>query len=260
MILVNGGVSKAPVDYHSDVALGGREGSTTWNKFGYNSDVDSSSPEIIASWGGALQYITSGETIDIVSTSANDDDGGTGVNSVVIYGVDENWDEQTEVVTMNGTTTVTTTSQWLGINRVAVFLAGSGRSNAGTINVTATTSGYTMAQMPQGGGVTQQMIFYTPRNHTFLAEWLYFNAIKLSGGGGNPEILYQGWVYSAVNNCEQEVYRGKIDTQRANESDVRPPVPFPIGEKSILWFTADTDVNNTEVSGRFSGELTRIAE
>lgn len=36
-----------------------------------------------------------------------------------------------------------------------------------------------------------------------------------------------------------------------------PPTPFVIGEKSILWFTAETDQNNTTVSGRFSGELFR---
>jgi len=242
-------------DFHAEVALGLRQGAQTWNKFGHNDDIDTGT-EIIASWGGTYQFITSGETIDIVSTSTADDDGGTGVNSIVVYGVDENWDEQTEVVTMNGTTTVTTSSQWIGINRVAVFLSGSGQTNAGDINVTATTSGYQMAQMPLGDGVTQQMIFFTPQNHVFLAEWLHFNAIKTSGGG-NPEIIIKGFVYSAVNNTKQEVYRGKMDTQRTNDLDVSPPVPFPISEKSIFWCEATTNTSNTQVSGRFSGELYR---
>ena len=33
------------------------------------------------------------------------------------------------------------------------------------------------------------------------------------------------------------------------------PDAFIIGEKSILWFTGETDTNNTAVRGRFSGEL-----
>lgn len=159
-----------PTDFHTEVALGRRQGTTTWNKFGYNTDIDTTTdPEIVASWGGTFSYITSGETIDIVSTSTNDDGdpAGTGAQQVIIWGVDENWDEQSEVVTMNGTTTVTTSSQWIGINRVSIFLAGSGAGNDGTITITASTSGDTLAQMPAGEGTSQQMIFYVAQNHQY---------------------------------------------------------------------------------------------
>lgn len=247
-----------PTDYHTETALGRRQGAVTWNKFGYNLDVDiATSPEIIASWGGTYQFLTSGETISIVSTSANDDSGNTGVNSVVVYGVDENWDEVIEVVTMDGITPVVTTSLWIGINRVAVFLSGTAQSNVGTITVTASGSGYTLAEMPAGGGVTQQMIFFIPQKHQFLAEWLHFSSRKTSGGGANPEITFIGNVYSAVNNTVQEIYRGEIDVANENNLDVSPNLPFPIGEKSILFFTAITDKDNTTITGRFSGELIR---
>ena len=248
--------SVRPSDFHTEVALGRRQGHTTWNKFGYNLDVDTGT-EIIASWGGTYQFLTTGETISIVSTSTADDDGDTGVNSVVVYGVDENWDEQTVVYTMDGTTPVVSVESWIGINRVAVFLSGSGQTNAGTITVTASSSGYTMAEIPVGIGVTQQMIFFVAQNHTFLAEWLHFSSRKVSGGGGNPELTFLGQVYSAVNNTIQEVYRGEIDVSNENNLDVNPTTPFPISEKSILYFTATTDKDNTTVSGRFSGELIR---
>ena len=245
-----------PTDFHTEVALGRRQGATTWNKFGYNTDVDTGT-EIIASWGGTYQFITVGETISIVSTSTADDDGGTGVNSIVVYGVDENWDAQIVVYTMDGTTPVVSAESWIGINRVAVFLSGTGRKNAGTITITAVTSLYTMAQMPLGIGVSQQLIFFIPQNHQFLAEWLHFDALKIAGGGGNPELTFLGRVYSAVNNTIQEIYRGHLDTTNANNIDVNTPIPFPVGEKSILYFTATTDKDNTSVTGRFSGELFR---
>ena len=245
-------------DYHTKVALGLVEGAETWNKFGYNNDVDSGSgDEIIAAWGGTYQFLTVGETISIVSTSAADADGDTGVNSIVVYGVDENWDSQIVVYLMNGTTPVVSTENWIGINRVAVFLSGTSRVNVGEINITASSSGYTLAQMPTGGGVTQQMIFFVPVNYKFLAEWLHFDALKISGGGGNPEITLKGFVYSAVNNTIQEVFRGHLDTTNSNNLAVEPPVPFPISEKSILYFTANTDKDNTSVTSRFSGELIR---
>jgi len=247
-------VSVRPTDFHTEVALGRRQGATTWNKFGYNTDVDTGT-EIIASWGGTYQFITVGETISIVSTSTADADGDTGVNSIVVYGVDENWDSQIVVYLMDGTTPVVSAESWIGINRVAVFLSGTGRTNAGTITVTAVTSLYTMAQIPLGIGVSQQLIFFIPQNHQFLAEWLHFDALKIAGGGGNPELTFLGQVYSVVNNTIQEVYRGHLDTTNANNIDVNTPIPFPIGEKSILYFTATTDKDNTSVTGRFSGEL-----
>lgn len=250
-------LSVRPSDFHTEVALGRRQGAETWNKFGYNQDIDSGSgEEIIASWGGTFQYLTSGETIDIVSSNADDTLAGTGAQRVIIWGVDENWNPQTEIVEMNGTSTVTTTSQWIGINRIAIYKAGTGLKNAGDIDVTANTSGYQMAQMKAGEGTSQQCIFYVPQGHQFLAEWLYFNALKTSGGG-NPEILFKGYVYSDVATAEFEVFRAELDIQREINKTINPPIPFVIGEKSILWFTADTDTNNSAVNCRFSGELVR---
>ena len=95
-------VSVRPSDFHTEVALGRRQGASTWNKFGYNLDVSAATPELIASWGGTFQFLTTGETIDVVSSSANDiNTTGTGAYGVVVYGVDENWETQTEVVFLN---------------------------------------------------------------------------------------------------------------------------------------------------------------
>lgn len=253
-------IATRPTNYTEEVALGRRQGASTWNKFGYNNDVDvATSPEVIAAYGGTFQYVTTGETLTIVSSSTADDGdpAGTGANSIIIYGVDENWDRQTEVVTLNGTTNVVTSTSWIGINRISVYLAGSGKKNAGNITATFTSSGYTAAYMPAGQSTTQQIVFYVPQKHQYLATWLYFNAIKLSGGGGNPEVTLKGWVYSAVSNAEYEVYRDVLDTANDNRINLEPPEPFIVGEKSILWFTATSDKDNTAVRGRLSGKLIR---
>ena len=144
-------IAVRPSDYKYEVAGGLRQGSSIWNKWGYNDDIDIGT-EVIASWGGTFTPLTTATTLIISSGSVNDTSGGTGCNSIVVYGVDANRDEQIEVITMNGTTSVVTVSTWLGINRVAMFLCGTSQGNEGEINVIATTGGSTMAQMPLGGG------------------------------------------------------------------------------------------------------------
>lgn len=238
-----------PTDYRTEVALGRRQGATVWNKFGYNADIDVGT-EVVASFGGTFTPMTTARTLSIVSTSTDDDDGGTGANNVVVYGVDANRRAQTVVVTMDGTTPVVTTETWLGVNRIAVGLAGTSLGNVGTITATATTDLTTQAQMPAGEGTTQQCIFFIQADHIALAEWLTVTTLRQASQ--NPRVTVKGWVFSAVSNAKYEVARIELDTAASNQVTLSPPIPFPIGEKSCFWLEATTDKADTIVSCRFS--------
>ena len=238
-------------DFHYDIALGRREGATTWNKWGYNQDVDTASAETIWSFGGTFVPLSSAETMEVVSTSTDDDAGGTGATAIVIYGVDSNWEDVIEVVTMDGTTAVTTTNSYFGINRIALYTAGSTNANVGDINITATTAGTNQAQVPAGEGSTQQCLFFVADNTTALMDWLMVNVVKTSGGG-NPLVTIKGFVKSLVSGAIYEVFRYNLDTQREGHVELNPSQPFVVGEKSLFWLSAETDVNNTAVSARFS--------
>lgn len=247
-----------PTDYNSEVAMGKRQGRKTWNKWGFNDDVDTGSEEILASWGGTVDLPTTSETIDFVSTSVNDTSGGTGMNSVVIYGIDSNREELIEVLTLNGTTPVTSVNTFYGVNRLAPFLCGTSQQNEGTVTGTQSTSSKIIGQIPLGLCSTQQCIFYVQNNHQFLLSNVIINIIKLTGGGGQPEVTIRGYVFSPVANANIQVYKKKMDTQRENTIDDLFSQPFPITEDSILYFTAETDTNNTSVDVRFSGIEERI--
>ena len=247
-----------PTSFDHEVAIGKRQGVEIWNKWGYNDDIDTGGEEIISPWGGTYVPPTVATTLTISSTSVNDiTSTGTGLRAIVITGIDENRDEQVEVVQMNGTTPVVTTSTWLGINRVVPFLCGSSKINEGTVTATSTTGGSILAQMPLGENATQQAIFHVQANHTFVATSLHVNVIKLSGGGGNPEVTVRGYVYSPVANAIIQVVKVKLDVSLSNTLDLMPFEPFPITEKSVLYFTAETDKNNTSVDLRFSGKEQR---
>jgi len=238
-----------PTNYRHEVTLGRRQGAGAWNKFGYNQDVDVGT-EVVASFGGTFAPLTTASTLTISSTSVADTDGGTGAQGVVIYGVDANRVAQIAVVTLSGTTPVVTAQSWLGVNRMSIYLAGSGQANAGTITATATTGGATQAQMPTGDGTTQQCIFFTQLGHTALAEWLTIHTVKPSGQ--NPTVTVKGWVFSAVSNAKYNVLNETFDTAVETSRYLSLPIPFPIGERSAFWLEATTDRADTVIECRFS--------
>jgi len=240
-----------PSNYNHEVALGQRQGKGTWNKFGFNAAI-STTTEVIASWGGAFFPMTTARTLSIVSTDANDiTSTGTGARNVVVYGIDANREAQTVVVQMDGTTPVVTTETWLGVNRIAVGLSGSGHVNAGDITATATTDATIQGQIPAGLGTSQQCMFFTKPSHQALATWLAADVIRF-GGGTEPVVTFKGWVYSAISNSIYEVVRFTIDASIEGHREMTPPEPFPIGEQSCFWLEATSTRVDTSVTGRFS--------
>lgn len=249
-------LDRASKDYKYRVANGEISTSTLWNKFGYNLDIDTAAPELIASFGGSINIMTSADTLDVVSSSASDDSVGTGVRSILITGISGDSEPQTEIVVMDGTTPVTTSNTWLGVNRVVALSTGSNLSAVGTITIDDTSNAVgVQAEIPIGSNVTQQCILHTPISNNFMAEWLVLNARKLSGGGGSPRVTFKGYSYSRVTGVTYEVFRLDIDTGVENTLELRPSFPFVIGGREVLYFTAETDTNNTAANCRFSGIL-----
>ena len=240
-----------PTEFKYEVALGRRQGSTTWNKWGYNADIDIGT-EAVWAYGGLFTRIDTASTFTVVSSSAQDIlTSGTGAWNVVIYYIDSTRTAATVVVPLNGTTPVVTSVTGLGINRVAIYNSGSGDSNAGNITITATTGGSVQAYIPAGEGTTQQAIFFTQANHVALADWLTINVNKISGGG-SPRVTIKIWVYSYISTAKYLVFSKTIDTSVENNIELTPSQPFVISESSIFWIEATSDTNNTIVSSRFS--------
>lgn len=131
------------------------------NKFGYNESVGSSY-EVVSDLGSA-HYPTSAATVSIVSASTADTAAGTGARTVEIQGLDGNYEELTEVVTMNGTAAVSTTASFIRVFRMRVVTAGSGETNAG--NITATI-GSNVARILAGQGQTLMAIYTVPKGKT----------------------------------------------------------------------------------------------
>ena len=114
-------VARGQISYHKTIF-----------KFGYNSVVGATK-ETIWEQGGLYAYPPSASVMTVSSSDANDTSAGTGARTVEIFGLDTDYNEINEIVTLNGQTAVNTTKSYLRINRGLVRSAGSGGANAGII-------------------------------------------------------------------------------------------------------------------------------
>lgn len=239
-------------NYKIDVGAGRREGATNWRKWGYNTDVDTASPETVWAAGGLLVPLTTARTLELVSSSsAQDAPAGTGMRQALIVGVGAGRVYQTETVALNGLGTITTTLTWLGVNRISPVEVGSTQANVGDITVTATTDGTTQAYIPAGTGITQQAFFFVPADRVFLADGLLINVLRVSGGGSPRASIFAYYHDTSVGSVSQ-VFRQDIDTGvESTPSMILPPNPFAVGGGDIIEFRASTDTNNTVVNINF---------
>jgi hypothetical protein len=255
-----------PTDYESECAMGKRQGRSVSNKFGFNLDVDSAAEEIIASFGGSFDpttdVMTSNQTFTISYNNTTDGDGTTGALSLLftyVYFEDATTIKSTTGIhTLGSTGSDVTSFSGCGINRCLVLSSGSLGYNANDITITATTDATTQAQIPTEKSVTEQLIFHTQTNHNFLADWARFIVRKLSGGSA-PRVTIRGYSWSRVTETRYLIYEERLDSAIANVLEVKPSQKFPIGGREVLYFTCDSDTNNTTVSGRFSGIEERVS-
>jgi len=139
-------------------------------KFGFNPDVDDSLETVWAE-GGIYGYLSSATTLKVSSSSANDTSAGTGARTVTLTGLDANYDELTETVTLSGQTAVDTTNSFIRINRMIVNTAGTGEQNAGVIyagtgTVTAGVPANKYATIAVGDNQTLMGLWTVPRGYT----------------------------------------------------------------------------------------------
>lgn len=153
-------------------------------KFGNNADINGSL-ETIWTYGGIYAYPAAASVMKVSSSSNNDSGSGTGARTVTVGGLDANYNEITEVVTLNGQTEVLTTNSFIRVFRAFVNNAGSGGTAAGTIyvgtgTVTAGVPATVYAEIVLGENQTQMALWTVPAGYTF-----YVYSGKFSTAGSN---------------------------------------------------------------------------
>lgn len=203
--------AQVPRKFDIEVARGAIPGYTSMQIGGNNNSVGTTFEDV---WdvGGLFVYPTSGETWEVVSDDANDTSAGTGARTVRISGLDENYVEQTESVTMNGTTPVVTTrTDWFRITSVFVVLSGSGQTNTGEIITRVSGGGTTRSLIQTGLSRTFNGFFTVPANKTLIVQQAIIRLAKNDDIILRTNFLIDG-TNTFVTGGDVSIYQNQAET------------------------------------------------
>jgi hypothetical protein len=214
-------------------------------KFGRNPDVDTGAAEDIWEGGGLYTFDTTAQSLEIISSDANDTSAGTGARTVTVIGLDANYVEKSEVATMNGATAVALTGTWLRVHRCSVTTAGTGEVNAGTLTVRIAGAGATRLVVGIGNGQTLMAIYTIPAGKT---GYLYHYYITGNATPTAPSIDASLWTRTSagVRNLKHQQ-----SLQAGQPLTYNYAAPLKITEKTDVWLRASSSVNNSDVCGGF---------
>jgi len=240
---------------HTDLAIsrGHTLGYRTLYKFGYNPDVNGDE-ETVWEQGGDYPWLDSAVTMFVSSTSVNDTSGGSGANTILIQGLDENYVEIEETITLNGQTQVTTQLSYLRVYRAFVTLAGSSGTSGGIIYVGS--SGAT-GGVPNGtvyanlsiGNQTQIAAYTVPAGHTlYLDEINITAALSLANKRVNASFH--------TRDFGSNVFRTRfINVLQSSQLKQLFKYPQEFAEKTDVEIRVSTNTTNNPIAASFQGVL-----
>jgi hypothetical protein len=237
--------------FELQVARGQIQGHKSLFKFGINGDVGTSL-ETVWAQGGTYAYPTSASVMKISSSSASDASAGTGARTVAIFGLDADYNEINETVTLNGQTSVDTTNSFLRISRMYVVTAGSGATAAGTIyagtgTVTSGVPAVVYGTIAIGANQTQMSLWTVPAGYT-----LYLMGVFYTSGNATAN----AWTIFQMNQRPLGgVFRQQTSARVAGNGDfvLDLHTPLVFAEKTDIEIRAFASAGTSNVSAEFEG-------
>jgi len=153
-----------------------------------------------------------------------------------------------EWVILNGTTIVSTTTSFRRINRMKTFGGvGASLGNVGTVNATAQTDATITSQIRPGLNQTFQAIYSVPIDKVgYITRWWCALAKK---GNASCVVNFRGGTLGGV---PYPIQTASVAATGNSDRDFRfVDCPQAAAGGADLWLEADTDTNNTSVTGGF---------
>jgi hypothetical protein len=234
--------------FELQVARGQIQGHRNVTVFGFNPDVDTAQVSV---WPlpSLITFPASPIQMTVSSTSANDTSAGTGARTIVVQGLDANYNEVSETVTMNGQTAVTMTASLVRVNYAYVVTAGSGNSadgdiyiGTGTVTAGVPATAYDIIKLDYNTTITGS--FTVPAGHTAYVSQGLFSAGQ--AGGSNQvqgRLLTRG-----TDNIRRTAAVTSINNGVA---DYTFEYPLQVAEKTTIEATAIGSSNNNACTSMF---------
>ncbi len=177
--------------------------------------------EVIGS-GGDLVDIAG--TTNITASAATLTDVGTGAHSVTVEGLDSNFTEVSETISVNGTTAKDLTQTFIRVNRAYIKAVGSGGRNVGLITIQVTSGGDVQITIPALQGQSQVTSFSVPFNREVLLKSIDWSVDQV---GGNAVVALIEGQYRNFNEGWREFFSvvagNGSDSVRFDDAIIFPP-------------------------------------
>ena len=176
--------------YSNDVAAGLVPNVSLITVFGYAPAVGSGVSKVNV-WELATAWVpmASAQSLELLSSSASDTAAGTGARSILIAGVDTNYNLISEIVTPNGTTVVALVSTYRAINSLTVLTSGTNTNNVGNITLRVASAGSTQGYIAANVGASRLGRYTVPTGYTLVLHNFFLLGNGVAGGQATVQTL-----------------------------------------------------------------------
>ena len=208
------------------------------NIFGFNTAIGTS---FIAAWELNSAYVY--PTVPLAMTAVSDSASDTAV-TILIAGLDGDYNRKTATVTLNGTTPVSI-GEFFRINDV-ITLSGNAVGN-----VTIANGSTTYARMDAGTGKNQASIFTVPAGYEF---YLYrIDAFCATASLNNRHLFFRNFVRQS-NGVILQV----AQTSFLENMNIQRRIPFRYAEKTDIQLQVRSSASTQEIGVFGEGILTKV--
>lgn len=219
-----------------DAARGLRPDMRTVHIFGFNRTIATAYETVWNNGGGIYTFPAAADTLDLVSSSESDTMG------VLIEGLDANYQQISEVVTLNGTSSVETTKSFLRINSARIVSG----NNVG--NITIGDGSTNFAYIEATYGIQQAALFTVPAGFTFYITQVDFTSGTLTGN----KYLTARACANFNEGPELHFFETTFVTSQL-KYDLQ--VPYAVPEKTDFSFEAKSSAQTNELTIYVGGVL-----
>jgi len=235
-------VTSVSTDHKLEIAKGVVANTTGHTKYGRIPDLDNNQVQDINPFGNVV-LMTTAAALDLESSSVKDKSSSTGAFTVMIWGLDSNWDEITEVLNLDGTTIVPTVNAYIRINKMQVITSDTSSGNVGI--VTLKNGNDTQAHIEPEKNSTEQIMFSVPNGKTAYVTYMRGSAGNSVAAGIKQCFLefmvkpFGGpWIQSSSESIGNE----------GGPSVFNTTIPMPIPAKSDVKIIATSYQVNTQIT------------
>lgn len=234
-------------DFYLDISRDVMTGYDSEFKFGRNEGVGATE-EVVWDGGGTYTFLETAEYLKVVSDSTADDSAGTGARTLIIYGLDSDYVEQSEIIQMDGTDTVQTVNKYLRTFRAVVLTAGVNDpiddANKGTIKMLSDSTLTLQAQIEEHNGQTLMAVYTVPVGKTG-----YVTGVSFAVGEGK-QCLFKGKFRNGSSSSFAFSVKFVLDLFQTSFYGTLV-VPLKVPEKTDIVVTAQSTAAGTDAGASF---------